>query len=213
MKILAINTAGPTIEVALCGGGYFRDTDNRNASALLMPAIDDLLIKSKLTVSDLNLIACVVGPGSFTGIRIGISSVRAMCYSCGAKAVPVNYLQMLAYNESADGAEKILCVTDGSNGTAYIAEYDGMRREISPVTCVLQKDALDKALNYAGAVCGDEKTSVLCSKILPPDTQCRALIKAAAALSNNAVNWENLLPLYVRESQAEKDLKEREKNA
>ncbi|MCX4314398.1 MAG: tRNA (adenosine(37)-N6)-threonylcarbamoyltransferase complex dimerization subunit type 1 TsaB, partial [Clostridia bacterium] len=99
-----------------------------NASVSLMPAIDKLLTDAGMALSEIDAIACVIGPGSFTGIRIGVSAARAMCYALGKPAVAVNYLQSLAYNERADGVDKILCVCDGSNGTAYLAELDSERK-------------------------------------------------------------------------------------
>ena len=213
MKILALNTAGPTVEVALSCGGFYRDEDGRNASAALMPAVDKILSDAGLSIGDLDRLACVVGPGSFTGIRIGVSAVRAMSYASAVNAVPLNYLQMLAYNERADGYDRILCVTDGANGTAYIAEFDGDRREISPCRCMSMVDACALANTYSGAVCVDEKTAPRLPNAIAPDKECASLIRAASALSANAVGYRDIVPLYIRESQAEKDLKERKTNA
>ena len=213
MKFLSVNTAGPVVETALNSGKYFHDENSRNASAVLMPAVDNLLCAENLSLSDLDYIACVVGPGSFTGIRIGVSSVRAMCYATGKKAVAVNYLQMLAYNTRADGFDKILCISDGSNGTAYIAEFDSARREISPVKCVSIEEAVEFAHGYTGAVCCDERTASVLPSAIPPSTDCSALIRASADLSKNATDYVKLLPLYIRESQAEKDYNERNRNA
>ncbi len=212
-KFLCINTCGPVVEAAISGGGYFRDENSRNASAVLMPAVDNLFVKSKLTLGDLNYISCVIGPGSFTGIRIGVSAVRAMCYASGIKAVAVNYLQMLAYNTRADGFDGILCVSDGSNGTAYVAEYDSSRNEIVRPECMELHDAVNKANGYRGAVCCDEKLIALIPKALPPEPDCSALIRASADLGGYADSYNKLVPLYIRESQAEKDYNERSRNA
>lgn len=213
MKFLAIDTAGPVVQAALSCGQYFTDADNRNASNVLMPAVDSLLTQEGWTLADVDFLACVVGPGSFTGIRIGVSAVRAMCYACRKKALGVHYLQMLAYNERADGQSKILCVSDGSNGTAYMAEYDGSRKQIRPCVCVSMQEAVAYARAYDGAVCVDEKVASSLPDAIPPDTACKALLRAAADMAGDACSWQELVPVYIRESQAEHDLKAREGHA
>ena len=212
-KILAVNTAGPAVEVALSCGGYFRDENGRNASVSLMPAIDKLLTDAGMALSELDAIACVIGPGSFTGIRIGVSAARAMCYALGKPAVAVNYLQSLAYNERADGFDKILCVCDGSNGTAYIAEFDSERKPLRETVCVTMGEAEKLARGYGGAVCACERTVKICENAIPPAPDCHALLRAAEAMFAKACDFKDLIPLYVRESQAEKDLKESGANA
>ena len=209
MRFLVIDTAGPSLRVALSTGAFVRDGNNRNASAALMPAVDELLCGAKCTLADLDFAACVTGPGSFTGIRIGVSTVRSLCYARGLPALGMHYLQTLAYNERADGSARILCVCDGSNGTAYVAEYDGDRREIVPCACIGMEEALQKARAYSGAVCTDEKLAPLLENAIAPDTDCRALLRAATALSEHATAWQELLPVYVRQSQAERDEAER----
>lgn len=213
VKFLVVDTAGPSVGAALSDGSFFRDDDNRNASAVLMPAVDKLLSDAKLSLSELDFVACVVGPGSFTGIRIGVSAVRALCYATGKQAVGIHYLRMLAYNKRADGYGKILCISDGSNNTAYIAEYDANRREILPCRCVAQESAIAMAKAYDGAVCTDERMAAFLPEAFAPEKDCGALVRAAFASADERVAYSLLLPVYIRESQAERDWKAREQNA
>lgn len=209
-KFLAINTAGPSVEVVLYSGAYFRDTDNRNASAALMPAVDALLAQECGGLSALDFLACVAGPGSFTGIRIGVSAVRAACYAAHKKALALNYHQVLAYTKRADGCSAVLCVTDGANGTAYVSQYDGDRKQVKPCVCVPQAEAITAARVFAGAVCVDEKTALLLPEAFAPETDCEALLRAARAQAANAGDWSQVVPLYVRESQAERELRQKQ---
>lgn len=209
MKFLAINTAGPALEAALSCGGFYRDKDNRKASDTLMPSVDSLLSEAHTGLSELDFIACVTGPGSFTGIRIGVSTVRALCYAVGKPALGINYLQMLAYNERADEYGRILCVTDASNGMAYIAQYGVDRSVISDCKCVLLEDAVETAKSFNGAVCADENIAKYIERAIAPDENCKTLLRAAESLANNVSDYKLLLPVYVRQSQAERDLNER----
>ena len=213
MRFLAIDTAGSAVQAALSVGTHFSDANQRNASAVLLPAIDTLLSQAKWTPRDLSFIACVTGPGSFTGIRIGISTARAMCYALKKPAVGMHGHVVLAYNERADGFDKILCVCDGSNGTAYIAEFDSERKPLRETVCVTMGEAEKLARGYCGAVCACERTAKICENAIPPAPDCHALLRAAEAMFANACDFKDLIPLYVRESQAEKDLKESGANA
>lgn len=212
MRFLAIDTAGSAVQAALSVGTHFSDANQRNASAVLLPAIDTLLSQAKWTPRDLSFIACVTGPGSFTGIRIGISTARAMCYALKKPAVGMHGHVVLAYNERADGAQRILCVSDGSNGTAYVTELDADRAIVMPCVCLPQADAVQLAETYKGTVCVDTFMARQLPRAVPPDTNGRSLLRAAEALRDTATDAEHLLPLYVRESQAERDLKAREEH-
>lgn len=209
-KFLAINTA-VAVEVALGNGAFFRNKDAKCASAELMPQVDLLLCKSGLKLSDLDFIACVNGPGSFTGIRIGVSAVRSMCYALGLPALPIHYMQMLAYNENADG-KNVLTVSDGSNGTAYVCEFDADRHFVTQCVCMPCADAVSLAKNYKGAVCCDDKTYALLPDAIPPFDDCRTLIRAATELRHATVPFGELIPEYIRESQAEMTLRAKERN-
>lgn len=205
MRFLAIDTAHTHVEAALSCGGFFHDDNGRNASVALMPAVDELLRAAHLTLSDMDYFACVVGPGSFTGIRIGISTVRAFAYACRKPVLSLHALQCRAYNEKADGYARILSIADGSNGTAYTAEYDAQRREVVACTCVLESEALEYARGFDGAVCADAYFAAKDARFIAPDDRCRTLLRAAAALSSQAGDWQTLCPVYVRAAQAEAD--------
>lgn len=209
MRFLVTDTAGSSLRVALSDGTHVRDTDRKNASALLMPSVDALLRAAGISLSDLDYIACVTGPGSFTGIRIGVSTVRSLCYACRRPALGMHSLQTLAYNERADTSARILCVSDGSNGTAYVAEYDKDRHPIADTVCMELDAALQRARAFDGAVCADETLAALLPQAIAPDEDCRTLVRAAAALGKNAGDWQNLLPVYVRLSQAEREWEEK----
>ena len=73
-------------------------------SQRLLPLLDDLLKKGNLELQDINLVAVTVGPGSFTGLRIGISTAKAIAYALGVKVVPVKTLDALAENCLGMGA-------------------------------------------------------------------------------------------------------------
>lgn len=199
MTILAVNTAGAETEIALIGEvtRFYRDPNGRRASVALMPAVEALLCEVGLRPSDLDALAVVVGPGSFTGIRIGVSSVRAMAYALEKPVIPVTLCEVLAYNRESDGAT--VTVGDAGNGFCYIARFDVDKRFLEGPLCL----TLDEAEAYiaAHADCA-VVTDSACTRFGECATG-QGVIGAVRAHTADAVPYSEIVPLYVRKSQAE----------
>ena len=91
-------------------------------SQTLLPMIESMMKCAGVTISDLDAAAVTVGPGSFTGLRIGVSTVKGMCYGAGKKCVPVSSLEAIAYNfPGVDGT--IVCCMDARCGQVYNAVF------------------------------------------------------------------------------------------
>ena len=107
MYILAIETTGPFGSTALLdekGNVLGCEVSRETMSHLkdLIPMVDTMLKKCGVSKDQIDLLAPSVGPGSFTGIRIGVSTARALCQALGIKAVPVPTLEAFCFKESAD---------------------------------------------------------------------------------------------------------------
>lgn len=132
MKLLGIDTSTKYLGVALVEGektlAAFRDKGGLNHSTLLVPAIDEVLGKSALKLKDLDAIAISIGPGSFTGLRIGVAAVKAINLATGVRLVAVPTLDVIAYNFVSE-KERVLCpVIDAKKGKIYACFYEGRRR-------------------------------------------------------------------------------------
>lgn len=106
MFILAIETTGPYGSVALLDEkgnvlGYQVSRGTMSHLKDLIPMVDTVLKKCGVSKNEINLLAPSVGPGSFTGIRIGVSTARALCQALGIKAVPVPTLEAFCFKETA----------------------------------------------------------------------------------------------------------------
>jgi len=225
MKFLAINTAGAAVEAAVYSGGatfYKADAEFKKASAVCLPFIDALLAEAKLTLSDLDFIAAVSGPGSFTGIRIGLTILRAFCQLLHLPAVTVTYADVLSYNigEPGNGEpsayESVITVSDASNGFLYLAAFDAASRDILLPPAVLrtgQIAAFLESVDEPCVVCPDkssEKLAVSAGKpVAPIKTDGSALVAAviSAYEKRGAIPYCQAAPLYVRQSQAEEGLR------
>ena len=107
MKILAIDTSGKVASVALAEDGRFLDTIEKNTnlshSQAVLPVCMELLEKNGLALKDIDCFATVVGPGSFTGLRIGIAAAKGFAMMLDKPLVGVSSLECVAYESGIDG--------------------------------------------------------------------------------------------------------------
>ena len=89
MKILAVDTSGPVAGVAVLRDGalaYEATAVNKMTHSVnMMPMVEEALNRSGMTIGEIDLFAAVVGPGSFTGVRIGVSAVKGMAHGAGKR--------------------------------------------------------------------------------------------------------------------------------
>jgi tRNA threonylcarbamoyladenosine biosynthesis protein TsaB len=129
MLLIAIDTSGRNGSVALCRGDAdsfevleLSTLDGGTYSARLMPTIADLLDRSRVTKSQLDGLVVVDGPGSFTGLRVGLSTVKALCEVLGKPLAAVSMLEALAVTHGREG-EVIQTILDAGRGEVYVGEY------------------------------------------------------------------------------------------
>lgn len=130
MKILSMDTSSDVCSVALLEDDRIIDEihneSEREHSQSLMPMIKELLEKNNITLDDIDLVASGIGPGSFTGIRIGIATTKAFSDAKNIPVVGVNSLEAQAYmvllKEEKENS-KILSMIDARNENAYVAVY------------------------------------------------------------------------------------------
>ena len=100
MKILALDSSAKTATAALTDGvEILAESSVRTAthSAVLLPMIEAMLKSADTAVEDLDLMAVTVGPGSFTGVRIGVSTVKGLAFAHGTPCIGVSSLEGMAY--------------------------------------------------------------------------------------------------------------------
>lgn len=203
MNYLAIDTSGKNLTVVVENNGqlytYYDSECGTNHSVSLMPKIEELLLKADLDLKNADFLAVVVGAGSFTGIRIGVSSIKALCFAYDLPALSITSFDTLAYNVK-DG--KVLSVIDAGHGGFYVAGYSDGNIVLPPSYMLKQELDLIKdgyTIVTSNKIDGIESLTV---------SVLDGLIKAINAKSNQATKDLDLIsPLYVRKSQAEEGRK------
>lgn len=189
MKALAIDTTNTTLTIVVTDNekSYFTEFEvgKSGHSSLLIPEIKKVMDGAGLTPDDLDVACVVVGPGSFTGIRIGASAMTAISFSNGVKRVAVNYFELLAYSRA-----RITAGVDAGHGNTYLATCENGK--------ILETRFVEEA----------DKDSI------PSDTvytlACPAHVALENVLKSKVENGEYVdvfEPVYMRKSQAERNLK------
>lgn len=159
MNILAIETTGAEASVALINekGRVFVETSDQKMNHLqnLMPMVDILLKKRELSIDDINYVAVSEGPGSFTGIRIGVASARALAQALGIKTIGVPTLQSFLYH--VPDYNGIICpIFDARRNQVYGGAYQWASDENSgeaKIECSCSEDA--QLAPYRELITGD----------------------------------------------------------
>lgn len=155
MKILGIETATTVCGVALLENGQVlaeRTREERYAHAeTLFGFLDDVLESSGVRLRDIQGVAVSIGPGSFTGLRIGLSAAKGLHMATGIPVIPVPTLEALAVHGAgeaeADGATSILTVLDARRDELYWQIHGITTQGVSPVTPVRDGQISDIAMH------------------------------------------------------------------
>lgn len=201
MNVLAVDTSGNHLTILIIKGDKifesFKEDIGLKHSITLMEEVERLLDTASLSLSDIDVFSAVVGPGSFTGIRIGVSTIKAFAYANNKKVLSVTSFDTLAYN-SKDS--KVLAVIDARHDNFYVQKFiEGKPLKAEFVTF----DEL-KELSSGFTVLSNTNLNVEHKIVSVKD----GLIKAVFSnLKNATFDREVLVPLYVKKSQAEEELK------
>ncbi len=218
MKILAIDTSSSICSVAILENDNLIDKneldDGKTHSENLMPLLDDVLNRNNLKPADIELIACCVGPGSFTGIRIGVASIKPIAEVLGIKVVSVMSLEALA--RIAEGKDTIVSLIDARNNQVYCGVFD---KEYNPKEEFIADDineiieVLKKYENIYFVGNGAELhkellvtnlNNVEFSEDNKQSAENVGKIGYKKFLENNLCTADSIMPVYLRKSQAER---------
>jgi tRNA threonylcarbamoyladenosine biosynthesis protein TsaB len=128
MHILAVDTTTPDGSAAVLENGELRIEINWTSptthSSRLLRSVDFILAAAGLDVRDLDGFAVAVGPGSFTGIRIGLSAIKSLAFASGKPVAPVSTLAALASKPAPSEGRLVVPVLDAKKGEIYAALFE-----------------------------------------------------------------------------------------
>ncbi len=233
MNILVNDTSSQALTVALRTDSFFesRTSEGRSVqhSERLMPTVMELCADAKITTKDIDLLACTRGPGSFTGLRIGMAAFKGMAYSLDKPLVSVSTMEILANCVPYfDGA--VVTVLDAKKQRWYLAAFekkDEVAKRIMPDTDGTEADLLEVLRPYSKVLVSgpDAKAfSVILKNLYKDEKQIvvdEMSTKAVAAsliecalrkYESDGADDIGQGPVYLRKSDAEIALEERLKS-
>lgn len=201
MNWLALDTAlGVKIILSVNGKIYkFTDEEYKMASSVLLPKIDEILASANVTLSDIDVFATTIGPGSFTGIRIAVNTTRAFAYALNKPILGIDCLTVGAYSYKGECNS----VLYGWGDNYYYATFNENHDMISEAQAIKE----DELSTLCGVIVADKTTQEIIPSALVYDGT-EAFIKAVEDKLNNnqAGSYDEVKPFYVMPSQAERDL-------
>ncbi len=230
MKILAFDGTAKAATVAVCDGdktlGYYTIDNGLTQSELLLPMAENLLKSLRLSFSDIDLYATSVGPGSFTGVRIGVSLIKGLAFGRDIPCVEVSTIEALAENLRGLSGIVVPCM-DARRAQVYTATFKGENLERLCEDRAIALSALAEELKeYSEPVylVGDgyevAKKALLAEGVKLCDTPELLICQNAVSVAKVAFRKYNageittdreLSPMYLRLPQAERERLEKEK--
>ena len=228
MKILSLDTTAEICSAAISDDTRLIaemtvNTGNTHSQTLL-PVVEQILKISETSLDEIELFACSTGPGSFTGVRIGVATIKGLAYGKSKPCVSVSTLDALAYN--LKGFNGILCpVMNARRSQVYNALFECESSEITRLCAdrALSIDELDDELcdiDKPIFLCGDgysitekgfKKTKV---SLVPERARLQSAYSVACCAlekykAGEILTDAQLAPIYLRPSQAERERNER----
>ena len=201
MNYIAVDISGKHLTLISEKNGktytFFDKDCGVDHSVKVMTELENLLIKADMTVFDADFFACATGAGSFTGIRIGVSTVKALAFAARKPVLNITSFDTLAYNRDNG---RVLAVIDAKHGGFYVCPYiDGAAGKPEYVL----KDRLSEFEDFC-FLSGEEIAGVKTEVVSAADGFVRAIEKKRGEITDDI---NSLVPLYVRKSQAEEGRK------
>ena len=222
MKILAMDTSSSNATVALADNGKltaeYTISSERAHSQIIMPMAEDILSGAHVSVKDIDVFAVALGPGSFTGLRIGIAAMKTLASTLDKKIIGISSLDCVA-ESFAYGDKYIGPIFDARRNDVYNAIYDCSGKKIVQDRCCdfdeLLIEMSDKNVIFAGDAIYKYKNKIesfekhnWCIAPLNLSTQRASSVASLAykrALNNDFDNIMSVAPIYLRLPQAERE--------
>ena len=226
MNILSIDTSGPVASCAVMKGGKIVHSIFMNHglthSETIMPAVDAAMDASGLSCADIDVFAAVAGPGSYTGVRIGVCAAKGFAHAAGKKCVEIHALEALAMNFPYFNGT-VCTILDARRGQVYCAAFDMCSgrpvRVLEDDACALEEFLSrlpEGELMFAGdgvGVFGEKVRSILGERAhIAPHNLRNLHAESVCLLAEDESKWidaQEMRPVYLRAPQAERERAER----
>lgn len=222
MKLLSLDTSTKYFSLAISDGDKFLATrtmkNDRVLSSKIISALDKLFVKAGIAPEKLDAIAVGLGPGSFTSLRVGLSTVKGLAFALNKPVVGISSLDAAAMNVKKGSADQVCTFFDAKRGLVYAAVYECFEDGIGLVSdyMLVEPQQVLKMLKGDAAFVGDaialyknliqEKSKLKSAKFKPvfldekkwfPSAKNVSLIARDRVAYKDFDNIDTLVPLYL----------------
>lgn len=197
--------------------------NGKNHSVKLLPMIESMLCEAGLSFPDIDVYSCGVGPGSFTGVRIGVATAKGFAQSWNKPMVSLSSLQLLAENLCGYEGLRVPCI-HARVDELFCAAYNVAGEAVLPPSVMTVSELSEFLKDQTAMLCGDGALQYA-KELLQQNPNARVCDRPSAhvirggaaaelgyrlAKSGNTVSYEAMEPVYLRVSQAEREYQARE---
>lgn len=228
--ILSFSTATSALSIALAKNNLIVDkyfnTNSKKSLANLIPQIKKLLFKNKLSIKDINLIATIKGPGSFTGIRIALATLKGLAATINSKVITFNTFEVMSY-PYLNKNKVVVCLVRAARNKFFVSAYKNKKQfiklnnnsftleEISKIFFSQPELIIVGSLNKAEKLFLKNslaKIEFCLKKFSHPLAENICLLAYKKYKNKISEDINKIKPMYYLLSQAEMKLKEKNKN-
>ena len=175
-------------------------------SAFFMPTLQEILKKQNILIKDIDAIGVNIGPGSFTGIRAGITIARVLCQQTNTKLIGINSLKILS--KINENESKTIVILDARKNRVYYAEFENNKTIIEPT--LIEKDDLINKLDKSAYIITDKSIGEFLSEQNIKTIQYEEndqniglylsnIVEEELKDENNDFHWAKIKPLYIQQ--------------
>jgi len=230
MKVLALETSAKAASCAVLADGVPAASawqcTGLTHSRTLQPMISDMLRNGEMTIAEMDAIAVAAGPGSFTGLRIGIAAAKGLAWAAEKPCIPVSTLEAMAW-PLAHLEGTVVCAMDARRQQIYNAVFlagGGTLTRLREDRAISLPEAWEDLRDFDGPLtivgdgaqlcCDYLRLQGLHCRLAPPHLRMQSAVGAGMAAARlwpeGAVSAQELTPVYLRLSQAERERLKRE---
>lgn len=205
--ILCVETSHQTASVALCSDGAligFRESlSQKEHASFLQPAVQDMMKEAGLSLNQVDAVSVSIGPGSYTGLRVGLASAKGICYALNKPLIALDTLTIIAHLAGKDlpkheGIRYILPMIDARRNEVFCSVFDQQLKMIAPpqahiLTDQSFVDLLSQPVLFAGD--GTGKWKLQCRHDNAVFKDIRPNAGDMCSLSHNAWRMQHFAPL------------------
>lgn len=217
MNILCLNTCFRAAQIYVSGKTPKFEVIDANCkhSEHVLPEVEKTLISANLGAKEVDALAVCVGPGSFTGIRIGVALVKGLGFSRNLDCVAFNSFEIIAEQFFLENpkASEVVVVLDGLGGFVFVSKLSRIGQVLTAPTCFdMSQMAEFIANNKCDYVCHKDDLNKFAIQSIEPTKEAYENLLMRKLLAGEVVKCSDISPLYLRKSQAEVELEKKNAN-